>query len=108
MLHYALNEGGLLFLGTRDHGEFSDLFATVDANGDLPVLAKRKPFKPNFPVSRGVRGRRSKTTGTHALSGPSAERLLLLEALPPSVLVDRNYQVLHSRRYQQVPADVRR
>ena len=33
---------------------------------------------------------------TRAVSGATPEPLLLLEALPPSVLVDRNYQVLYT------------
>jgi len=58
MLHYALNEGGLLFLGTSETiGEFSDLFATVDTKWRIyQSLGKRKPFRPNFPVSREYTG----------------------------------------------------
>ena len=98
MLHYALNEGGLLFLGTSETiGEFSDLFATVDTKWRIyQSLGKKKALQTKFPSQPGIyKDSAVKQLETRALSRPSAEPLLLLEALPPSVLVDRNYQVLY-------------
>jgi two-component system CheB/CheR fusion protein len=98
MLHYALNEGGLLFLGTSETiGEFADLFATVDAKWRIyRSMGKKKGIMANLHQPQGVsKDGTAIQMESHALSRPSDEPLLLLEALPPSVLVDRNYQVLY-------------
>ncbi len=97
MLNYSLNEGGLLFLGTSETiGEFSDLFATVNAKWRIyRSLGKKKALLAKFPSQPGMHEAAvAKLPEPHALPIPISESLLLLEALPPSILVDRNYQVL--------------
>ena len=56
MLHYALNEGGLLFLGTSETiGEFSDLFATVDSKWRIyRALGKKKALPASFSSPPGI------------------------------------------------------
>jgi two-component system, chemotaxis family, CheB/CheR fusion protein len=99
VLHYALNEGSLLFLGTSETvGEFNNLFATLDSKWRIyRALGKKKVLPVGFPGQPGTSAAGAlKLADTHFQPGPAAEPLLLLEALPPSILVDRNYQVLYT------------
>lgn len=112
-LHYALKEGGLLFLGTAETiGEDRDLFAPVDhkwriyrsINRDMAasVLSPRLPGRP-----QGVSSKSPGLSRGSADAIPPAAQLLLLEALPPSVLVDRQDRVIYTHgdtaRYLQLP-----
>jgi two-component system, chemotaxis family, CheB/CheR fusion protein len=99
LLHYALNEEGLLFLGTSETiGEFSNLFATEDSQWRIyRALGKKKALPANLSNSPGIyETGAANLLDTRIQAGPKPELLLLLEALPPSVLVDRNYQVLYT------------
>ena len=55
LLHYALNEGGLLFLGTAETvGEFTDLFATIDKKWRIYRCINRdKAAHMHFPGQPG-------------------------------------------------------
>ncbi len=47
LFHYALNPGGVLFLGTSETvGEFSDLFAAWTANGSFISVRQTFPAQP--------------------------------------------------------------
>ena len=64
LFHYALNPGGMLFLGTSETvGEFADLFATLDRKSKLYQRkengsgAHRRAVGSFVPLSDGRRGR---------------------------------------------------
>jgi two-component system, chemotaxis family, CheB/CheR fusion protein len=99
VLHYALNEGGLLFLGTSETiGDFSDLFATVDSKWRIyRALGKKKGLPANPSTqTRIYEAGAAKLPDARAVPGTTPEPFLLLEALPPAVLIDRNNQVLYT------------
>ena len=99
MLHYALNEKGILFLGTSETiGEFTDLFANLDAKWRIyQSLGKKKTSLVNFSNQLGLQDVSVVTLSkAKTQSSPKSEPFKLLEALPPSVLVDYNHQVLYA------------
>ena len=110
MLQYALNEKGLLFLGTSETiGEFTDLFTTLDTKYRIyQAVGKKKGIpsgfakQPELSLNSDV-----KRSGAATRSGAKSEPFKLLEALPPSVLVDYNHQVLYTHgdtsKYLQMP-----
>jgi two-component system CheB/CheR fusion protein len=109
LLHYSLNEGGILFLGTAETiGEVPDSFITIDSKWRIyrsinkqkgqPVAftgqpATWKPLDDNLPAA--------------PIPRTPAPGQLLLEALPPSVLVNHNRQVIYTHgdtsRYLHLP-----
>jgi two-component system, chemotaxis family, CheB/CheR fusion protein len=110
-LHYALNKDGLLFLGTAETiGEFTDLFAVVDRkwriyrciNKDTASL----PQTLNTLTGRELKSVKQQDTGPDQRL-PVLPEHLLLEALPPSVLIDQDYQVIFTHgetgKYLQLP-----
>ncbi len=116
LLHYALHEGGLLFLGTAETiGEAPDLFATLDKKWRIYRCINRdKAAHLHLP---GQPGRYETALAAlpevrealpQGLAGiPLPMQLLFLEALPPSVLLDRQYQVVYTHgstgKYLQLP-----
>ena len=99
MLHYALNEKGILFLGTSETiGEFNDLFANLDAKWRIyQSLGKKKTSFVNFSNQLGLQDVSVVTLSkAKTQSNPKSEPFKLLEALPPSVLVDYNHQILYA------------
>ena len=99
MLHYALNEKGILFLGTSETiGEFTDLFANLDAKWRIyQSLGKKKTSLVNFSNQLGLQDVSVVTLSkAKTQSNPKSEPFKLLEALPPSVLVDYNHQILYA------------
>jgi two-component system CheB/CheR fusion protein len=99
MLHYALNEKGILFLGTSETiGEFNDLFANLDAKWRIyQSLGKKKTSLVNFSNQLGLQDVSVVTLSkAKTQSNPKSEPFKLLEALPPSVLVDYNHQILYA------------
>ena len=99
MLQYALNENGLLFLGTSETiGEFTDLFTVLDTKYRIyQAVGKRKGIPSNFSSQPGLSEQSDvKTSNIITQSGAKSEPFKLLEALPPSVLVDHNHQVLYT------------
>ncbi|MDP3879414.1 MAG: chemotaxis protein CheB [Dehalococcoidales bacterium] len=100
-LHYSLNEGGLLFLGTAETiGETPDLFTTVDSKWRIyrPVHKQGAPHA--IFTGQPALG---EITDASALplpvakppAGPTSEQILL-EALPPSIIVNRDYKVIYT------------
>ncbi len=110
LLHYSLSEGGILFLGTAETiGEASDYFIPVDSKWRIyRSINKQKGQIITFagkPVSL-------KPEDAHILPADkplpvSAPDQLLLEALPPSVIVNRSYQLMFTHgninKYLQTP-----
>ena len=99
LLHYSLNDGGLLFLGTSETiGEFSNLFTITDSQWRI---YRAKGHKKNLPTSIFTSSRlygnsEENLSGTKDQTQWAVEPYLLLAALPPSILIDRKYQVLYT------------
>jgi two-component system CheB/CheR fusion protein len=107
LFHYALNPGGMLFLGTSETvGEFVDLFATMDRK--LKLYQRREvvagAYLPGFlrllpedgPASPPAR----KPLGENKLPVRElTERALLQQCAPPSALVNERGHIfyLHGR-----------
>ncbi len=107
LFHYALNPGGILFLGTSETvGEFGDLFATLDRK---LKLYQRKGDASNAP--RGVLGRilpplmaieATLPRGREQTPGQGkpplrdlAEQALLQQIAPAAVLVNGQGDILY-------------
>ena len=100
LLHYSLNDGGILFLGTAETtGATSDLFSTVDSKWRIyKSINKQRVQNTNFagqPASWHSPDAPPVLPATNFPKPPPVEQLLL-EALPPSVIVNRNYQVIYT------------
>ncbi|MCE7985329.1 MAG: PAS domain S-box protein [Caldilinea sp. CFX5] len=100
--YYALRPEGYLFLGNAESAEgITDLFETVDKRRRLYQRRpqnKASPILPSLPLL--PRPTYLPTLGAEptraAPPRPSEEHRLLLETVaPPSILVDRDYNVLH-------------
>lgn len=116
--HYALKPGGYLFLGASESiGGFTDLFQAADrkqkiyskkaaptAQSHLPVRKARG--EPSGPDTRAEEfPMRPTRLGADALEGlnyeldaqKEADRIIISQYAPPSVLVDSNLQILRFR-----------
>lgn len=109
-LHYALNEGGLLFLGTAETiGDNRDFFAVIDDRWRVYRCINHdttpSPGQSRWP--QAVSRRQPESAGRAAEAVPPAAQRLILEALPPSVLIDRHDHVIYTHgdtaRYLQLP-----
>lgn len=96
-LHYALNEGGILFMGTAETvGDFhEDLFETLDSH--WRVYQARKD-KHGLALAAGL-DYAYHSIGPHPRSGTpaaasAADERALIGAMPPAVLVDKNLNIL--------------
>ena len=113
LLHYALNPRGILFLGSSETiGEFADLFSELAPKWKIYGRNEQKNPEPiTFPI-------RLLTQRTPGLPAPETElaakasarqmaEKALLEALPPSVLIDekRNVVYVHGEldKYLKLP-----
>ena len=105
IIHYALGAEGYLFLGTSEFiGQARDLFTPIDKRHRIyqsksvsPVRLPRlnstgtKLHRDPSPKSVEISQRRS---NRHSLEY-GHHKLLSLNYAPPSVLVDRDYEILH-------------
>ena len=104
-LHYALNPGGMLFLGTSESiGNFDNLFSTIDKKWKI---YQRKDTRISFSVSKLNRLPASldesllpafKLSGTEIQAGNIArqmERLLLNRYAPVSVIIDEHAKIVY-------------
>jgi two-component system CheB/CheR fusion protein len=116
VLHFALNPGGHLFLGTSESIEgANDLFSSVDKEGHIfqsrPVEV-RLPFPIRYrpPVTQGERSGTEDQTHVariqERLSYLDIHQRLLEKYAPPSAVINEEYNVLHlserAGRYMQV------
>jgi two-component system CheB/CheR fusion protein len=106
LFHYALNPGGVLFLGTSETvGEFADHFATLDRKSKLYLRkedvpgAQRPAIGKNFaPTTKGGAASRSseKTPGANKLQlHELTERGLLQHYAPVGALVSERGDILY-------------
>jgi len=108
LFHYALNPGGMLFLGTSETvGEYTDLFSTVDRQAKL--FARRDDIAVSLatgraPLERLAARMAEDETGRHPGMrndrGKSplrelTERKLLDQYAPPAVLVNDRGEILY-------------
>ncbi len=105
LFHYALKQGGLLFLGNSESvGEFTDLFATLDRKWKIyqrqGVSTIHRPLldfpPPSFMKDIGItagdkRGRNEKKMSVREL----AEKSLLQRYTPACVIVNEKGEVLY-------------
>jgi two-component system CheB/CheR fusion protein len=103
LFHYALNPGGVLFLGTSETvGEFDDLFGTIDRNSKLYLRqqdvhgARSRVWLSLRSEERSVPRLFGKAPGE---SKPSvrevAERAMLEQYTPAGALVDERGDILY-------------
>ncbi len=108
MFHYSLNPGGMLFLGLSESvGEFTDLFATLDAKAklyrrnDRPIGGTRRVPSSFLPSMESTRPRLTaeRSPQPKAPLRELAEQTLLQHLAPASALVERNGDIvyLHGR-----------
>lgn len=101
--YYALHPGGYLFLGNTESAErVTNLFATIDKDHRLYQRHLHNRVQPMLSLLRDAEriqegtAPMSMTTMDPLFPQPSEEHQRLLAAgLPPSILVDRTYRVLH-------------
>jgi two-component system, chemotaxis family, CheB/CheR fusion protein len=115
MFHYALKPDGFLVLGSSESvGSFSDFFETIDRK--CKIFAKKENSgRPNSNLSpeNSVIGMATLPRIPGELSSPTnsiqkeAERMLLAEYAPASVVIDEDMHILQVRGpthpYLQVP-----
>ncbi|WP_438396929.1 CheR family methyltransferase [Caballeronia sp. DA-9] len=102
--HFALQPGGLLFLGTSESVDTADdLFSTVDKKNRI-YRARTLPTRVPVISSPAVTGNQSTApralapTPMHdstSLTFASLHQQAIERYAPPSVLVDRNAEILH-------------
>ena len=98
IFHYALREGGVLFLGKSETiGRNTDLFATQDASHR--IYRRKTAFSAahiplNLMPSNELRSISPKDS-TPTLDIDSVKDTLLAAYSPTSILVDENHQCLH-------------
>jgi len=118
VLHFSLNPGGYLFLGTSESIEgSSDLFTAVDKEHHIfqsrPVEARLNLPLPAVTLSsqattfRPTDERVQAALAHERLSYLDLHQRLLEQYGPPSILVNENYDILHiserAGRYLHVP-----
>jgi two-component system CheB/CheR fusion protein len=110
LLHYSLNEGGLLFLGTAETiGETKDLFSVVDNKWRIYKAINKQGAQRPLVAGQPVAWEPQDIQALSEASPPQfpTPEQLLLEALPPSVIVNHNYEVKYTHgntgRYLHLP-----
>jgi two-component system, chemotaxis family, CheB/CheR fusion protein len=102
LFHYALNPDGLLFLGSSESiASFGDLFVPLDKKvklfqwRDVPDAT----YTAEFPVLRELAGHHARPAPAlppaDAAIGNMAERVLMRELVPPTVLIHERGDVVH-------------
>jgi two-component system CheB/CheR fusion protein len=103
LFHYALNPGGMLFLGTSESvGEFVDLFATMDRKAKLyqrkeeAAGAHRPAYLPNLSEDGSVPRPSGRAPVESKLAARElTERTLLQHYAPPGALVNERGDILY-------------
>ena len=108
LFHFGLNAGGYLFLGTSESAEdIANLFTSVDKEHHIfqsrgvdtplalpPVAATPQPMPRRDDEDRGGADR-AETRLRERLSYQELHQRLLEQYAPPSVVVNREYDILH-------------
>jgi two-component system CheB/CheR fusion protein len=106
LFHYALNPGGVLFLGTSETvGEFADLFSTLDHKAKLyqrkeDGSAARRPalgaYQPHISEAEADSPPSTKAPGERKIRlRELAERALLQQYAPVGALVNQRGDILY-------------
>ncbi len=115
LFHYSLNPGGILFLGSAETTNgFTNLFSQVESKSKIYRRIQSSPAEPfEFPSSF-VSARTG--TGPQPYARPASDRtfqamadqLFLQQFSPPSVLVNKEGDIIYSNgrtsRYLELPA----
>ncbi|MEJ2740097.1 MAG: CheR family methyltransferase, partial [Dehalococcoidia bacterium] len=115
IFNYALNQGGILFLGTAETvGEFTDGFEILDRRWKL--YRERTKMKgpgftflnhPSWKEPPEATPRYTYRTQHPYDTGDQFPEKLLLEAMPPSVLINNDYQIIYTHgrtgKYIELP-----
>ena len=115
LFHFALREGGVLFLGTAENvGDFADRFKPISEEQRIyRHVGRSRPGEVEFPSgagkgppSRWPRLVQQSRTSHHL--GDLFQRLLLESYAPASVLINRKHEGLYyfgpTDRYLHIPA----
>ena len=115
LFHFALREGGVLFLGTAENvGDFADRFKPISEEQRIyRHVGRSRPGEVEFPsgtgagpLSRWPRLVQEAKTAHHL--GDLFKRLLLESYAPASVLINRKHEGLYyfgpTDRYLHIPA----
>lgn len=108
LFHFSLKTGGVLFLGPSETaGELADEFETIDSH--WKIFRKRRdvrlptdlrlPLSTGLPRWRTVASASGMVDGRHALPDVQLLRAydaLLAKYVPPSLLVNERYELVHA------------
>ncbi len=103
LFHFALNQGGTLFLGSAESiGQRDDLFEPLSKKWRIyrhTGVARRNavdfPILPRKAARSPVLAAEAALWSDPVRLGPLAQQALLESYAPPSVLIDRKYQILY-------------
>jgi two-component system CheB/CheR fusion protein len=103
LLHFALNEGGFLFLGSSETiGRQTDLFDMLSKKWRIyRRLGPSRPERVDFPILAGSEMRGTGQHRVEAARQPSTnfsqvtQRLLLAEYAPAAVLINYKYEIFY-------------
>jgi two-component system CheB/CheR fusion protein len=102
IFHFSLKTGGVLLLGPSESpGPLSDEFAAVDTR--WKIFRKLRDVRLSADVTGGAKGAplisRLRGTGGHSGEDPrvlKARDTLLRRFLPPCIVVDESFRILHT------------
>jgi two-component system CheB/CheR fusion protein len=103
LFHFALNEGGFLFLGPSETiGRQVDLFEPLSKKWRIyRRIGPTRPERVDFPIvatteARGTRHRPAEPAGVQPINfAELTQRLLLEQFAPAAVLINRKYEILY-------------
>ncbi|MCB0065271.1 MAG: PAS domain-containing protein [Caldilineaceae bacterium] len=103
IFHFALEEDGYLLLGGSESAEQAqDFFETVDKRQRIYQVRPGKATLPQLPISMATEARRISRPSPRSEDAAAKEKfslgglhqqLMLRRYAPPSVIVDRNYDI---------------
>src|SRR5579884_517109 len=104
LFYYTLNPGGYLMLGPSETiGEYSNLFALSDKKWKIfykkssPRVPVGLPAVPLATPTEEFRGKKREDLFPKADLAQAADKLLLDEYAPPSVIVNEKFEIVHFR-----------
>ncbi len=102
LCHYALNQDGILFLGTSESiGEFTDLFHPIDRKWKIfrrkDAFLERTPDYPNMPFYQGPKLNEMDENRVSAETDilKVAQKAVLENFSLPGVLINEKYEIIH-------------